>query len=48
MMGHPIACWTFPHVERRRRAIAFAAGVLVGTLAAAAAFLAGAACRPFS
>lgn len=47
MMGHPVACWTFPHIERRRRVIAFAAGVLVGLSAAIAAFLAGAACRPY-
>lgn len=44
MMGHPVAYWTFPHVERRRRAIVFAIGVAIGV---AIGILAGDACRPY-
>lgn len=40
MMGHPVAYWTFPHIERRRRAVALAVGVLIG-------FAVAIACRPY-
>ena len=43
MMGHPVAYWTFPRIERRRRLIAGAVGVVLGMAIAGVAFLAGAA-----
>lgn len=41
MMGHPLAIWTFPEVERRRRLVAFAAGAALGASISAVAFLLG-------
>lgn len=41
MMGHPLGYWTSAEAERRRRVLAFAAGMLAGAALTAAAWLAG-------
>lgn len=48
MMGHPSGCWVSFEAQRRGRVLAVALGFFLGLAAGVAAFLAGAACPPFS